>query len=137
MQAIEELGIKSPLRFAGLSKSDVRELSRQLNLPTWDKPSFACLASRFVYGEMISEEKLKMVGAAEQLLSEMGFKQYRVRIHGKLARIEIMPEDFTRMLQPETREKIYDSLKALGFSYVSLDLKGYRTGSMNEELEKK
>ncbi|MBQ9419120.1 MAG: ATP-dependent sacrificial sulfur transferase LarE [Synergistaceae bacterium] len=137
LQAIEELGIKSPLREAGLTKADIRELSKSLGLPTWDKPSFACLASRFVYGELISEEKLKMVGAAEQLLSDLGFKQYRVRIHGKLARIEILPEDFPRIIQPETREKIYTSLKEFGFSYVALDLLGYRTGSMNEELEKK
>ena len=92
------------------------------------------MASRFVYGEEITREKLKMVGTAEELLMNLGFKQFRVRIHGKIARIEILPEDFEKILQEKTREKIYDELKKLGFSYVTLDLKGYRTGSMNEEI---
>ncbi len=134
LQAIEELGIKSPLRAVGLSKAEVRELSWELGLKTWDKPSFACLASRFVYGERITPEKLNMVGNAEDLLIALGFKQVRVRIHGDIARIEILPEDFARIIQDDTRTKIYDTLKDLGFSYVTLDLKGYRTGSMNETL---
>ena len=134
LQAIEELGIKSPLRAAGLSKAEVRELSWELGLKTWDKPSFACLASRFVYGERITPEKLNMVGKAEDLLISLGFKQVRVRIHGDIARIEVLPEDFARIIQDDTRTKIYDTLKNLGFSYVTLDLKGYRTGSMNETL---
>lgn len=134
MKAIEELGIKSPLRFAGLTKSEIRTLSHELGLPTWDKPSYACLASRFVYGEMISPEKLKMIERAEDLLLSLGFRQERVRIHGKIARIEIMPEDFSRIIQNDIRTKIYDSLKALGFAYVTLDLSGYRTGSMNETI---
>ncbi len=134
LKAIEELGIKSPLRYAGLTKAEIRELSRELGLPTWDKPSFACLASRFVYGERIDIEKLKMIDRAEELLIEMGFRQVRVRIHGNIARIEIMPENFSRIVQEDIRMKIYDSIKALGFSYVTLDLKGYRTGSMNETL---
>ena len=134
LQAIEELGIKSPLRAAGLSKAEVRELSWELGLKTWDKPSFACLASRFVYGERITPEKLHMVGKAEELLISLGFKQFRVRIHGNIARIEILPEDFARIIQDDTRTKIYGTLKNLGFSYVTLDLKGYRTGSMNETL---
>ena len=134
LQAIEELGIKSPLRAVGLSKADVRELSRELGLKTWDKPSFACLASRFVYGERITPEKLNMVGKAEDLLIALGFKQVRVRIHGDIARIEILPKDFASIIQDDTRTKIYDTLKDLGFSYVTLDLKGYRTGSMNETL---
>ena len=134
LKAIEELEIKSPLRYAGLTKSEIRELSRELGLPTWDKPSFACLASRFVYGERIDIEKLKMIERAEELLLEMNFRQVRVRIHGNIARIEIMPEDFARIIQDDIRTKIYDSLKALGFSYVTLDLRGYRTGSMNETL---
>ena len=132
--AIEELEIKSPLRFAGLHKSEIRTLSKELGLNTWDKPSFACLASRFVYGEMISEEKLKTVEKSEELLMSLEFRQFRVRVHGKLARIEILPEDFEKILQNEMREKIYDNLKNFGFSYVTLDLKGYRTGSMNETL---
>ena len=134
LQAVEELGIKSPLRYAALNKAEVRLLSWELGLSTWDKPSFACLASRFVYGETISEEKLRMVDQAEQLLLNLKFKQVRVRLHGKIARIEIMPEEFSRFLNGDTRIKIYNSLKNLGFSYVTLDLAGYRTGSMNENL---
>ena len=134
LQAIQELDIKSPLRASELTKKEIRELSQNFGLKTWDKPSFACLASRFVYGEEITREKLKMVGTAEELLMNLGFKQFRVRIHGKIARIEILPEDFEKILQEKTREKIYDELKKLGFSYVTLDLKGYRTGSMNEEI---
>ncbi len=136
LQAIEELEIKSPLRAAGLSKAEVRELSWELGLPTWNKPSFACLASRFVYGEKITEEKLKMVAQAEDLLISLGFRQVRVRIHENIARIEILPEDFSLIIQEGTRIKIYNTLKDLGFSYVTLDLKGYRTGSMNEVINK-
>ena len=134
LKAIDELGIKSPLRYAGLMKAEIRELSCELGLPTWDKPSYACLASRFVYGELISPEKLKMIERAEELLIAMGFRQERVRIHGKIARIEVLPEDFPRIIQDDVRTRIYDSLKALGFSYVTLDMRGYRTGSMNETL---
>ena len=132
MQALKELGIISPLKLTGFNKAEIRELSKSLGLPTWDKPSFACLASRFVYGETIDKEKLKMVEDAEQLLIDMGFKQIRVRIHGKIARIEVLPDDFEKIIKDYTRIKIHDTLKNLGFSYVTLDLKGYRTGSMNE-----
>ena len=134
IQALNELGIKSPLQITGFTKSDIRELSKSLGLQTWDKPSFACLASRFVYGETIDKTKLKMIENSEQLLMDMGFKQFRVRIHGNIARIEILPEDFSKILQDETRTKIHEALKNFGFSYVTLDLKGYRTGSMNEVL---
>jgi uncharacterized protein len=134
--AVKELGIKSPLREAGLYKAEIRERSKELGLPTWNKQSFACLASRFVYGETIDEEKLGMVDKAEQLLLDLGFHQLRVRIHGKLARIEVEPEELGRLMEEETRTKIYDALKSYGFSYVTLDLKGYRTGSMNETLDK-
>ena len=134
LRALRELEIKSPLRVAELTKAEIRLLSRELGLPTFDKPSYACLASRFVYGEEITPEKLKMVEEAEEFLRALGFKQLRVRIHGLLARIEIMPEDFNRVLNQETREKIYQALKNFGFSYVALDLKGYRSGSMNEAL---
>ena len=134
MKALRELGVISPLRECGLTKSDIREISRRLNLPSWDKPSSACLASRFVYGEMITPEKLHMVEQSEELLRTMGFRQARVRVHGNIARIEILPDDFTRIIQPDTRAKIYDALKEYGFSYVALDMKGYRTGSMNETL---
>lgn len=134
LQAVAELGIKSPLRRAGLSKADIRALSKSLGLPTWEKQSFACLSSRFVYGETITEEKLGMVDRAEQLLLDLGFHQVRVRIHDRLARIEIEPEEFEKIMQPEVRTKVSDTLKKLGFLYVTLDLMGYRTGSMNDTL---
>lgn len=134
LKAIAELGILSPLRAFDLTKDDIRRLSRDMALPTWHKPSFACLASRFVYGETISEEKLHMVGAAEDYLMANGFTQLRVRIHGTMARLEVMPEDFPRFADAALREKIYDYLKSLGFTYITLDLKGYRQGAMNETL---
>ncbi|MCI6711343.1 MAG: ATP-dependent sacrificial sulfur transferase LarE [Firmicutes bacterium] len=137
LQAIAELEVKSPLRAAGLYKEEIRQLSKQLGLPTWDKPSFACLASRFVYGETINEEKLGMVDRAEQLMIDLGFRQVRVRIHDKLARIEVLPEEIERVTQPDIRKKINDGFRECGFAYVTLDLAGYRTGSMNETLEKK
>ena len=139
--AVSELGIKSPLRHAKLYKEEIRELSKELGLPTWNKQSFACLSSRFVYGETISEEKLDMVDKAEQLLLDLGFHQVRVRIHGNenglIARIEIMPEEFSRLISEEIRTQLYAYLKKLGFSYVTLDLQGYRTGSMNETIDTK
>ena len=135
MRAIRELGVRSPLLEAGLTKAEIRALSRELGLPTWDKPSFACLASRFVYGEAITDEKLRMVDRAEQLLMELGFRQLRVRIHGDLARIEVPPEDLPRVAEPETRARISRELREYGFHYVTLDLAGYRTGSMNEVLK--
>ena len=136
MRAIRELGVLSPLLDAGLSKSDIRALSKELELPTWGKPSFACLASRFVYGEAITDERLSMVDRAEQLLLDLGFRQFRVRIHGDLARIEILPDDFDRIMNYAVREQITAALKGFGFSYVTLDLSGYRTGSMNEVLKR-
>ena len=132
--AVKELGIESPLRRVGLSKKEIREYSKELGLPTWNKQSFACLSSRFVYGETISEEKLAMVDQAEQLLLDMGFHQLRVRIHDKLARIEVQPSEFEKIMQEENRTKIFHKLKQYGFTYVTLDLQGYRTGSMNETL---
>ncbi len=135
MRAIAELGVRSPLREAGLTKNEIRALSKEFGLPTWNKPSFACLASRFVYGETISDGKLRMVEQAEQLLLDLGFRTVRVRIHGRLARIETSPDEIARLADPEMREKIVPAFKALGFTYVSLDLSGYRTGSMNEVLQ--
>jgi uncharacterized protein len=132
--AVKEQGIKSPLRYAGLNKNEIRELSKELGLNTWDKQSFACLSSRFVYGETITEEKLKMVDKAEQLLLDLGFTQVRVRIHDMMARIEIKKEEFQKLI--DVSDKVYDYLKSLGFTYVSLDLKGYRTGSMNEVISR-
>lgn len=136
LQAIAELGIKSPLRNVGFRKEDIRALSKNLGLPTWGKPSFACLASRFVYGETISKERLAMVDKAEQLLIDLGFRQVRVRIHGNMARIEILPEEFAKLITDEVRDKITSSFKSFGFAYVTMDLTGYRTGSMNEVIDK-
>ena len=135
-QAVREHGIKSPLKEAELTKAEIRGLSKELGLPTWDKPAFACLASRIPYGEELTEKKLGMVEKAEQLLLNLGFAQFRVRIHGLIARIEILPEDFTKMIEPETAKKINEKLKQYGFAYVTLDLGGYRMGSMNEILTK-
>lgn len=134
LKAVAELGIESPLRKVELSKKEIRELSKEMRLPTWDKPSFACLASRFVYGEEITEEKLSMIDKAEQLLLEHGFRQFRVRIHGKMARIEVLPQEMELLMAPDVRKDIVEKCKEYGFSYVALDLEGYRTGSMNETL---
>lgn len=135
MKAIRELAIRSPLREAGLTKKEIRRLSKALDLPTWDKPSFACLASRIPYGEKITKEKLMMVEKSEKLLMQLGFRQMRVRVHGNIARIEVLPEDIEKFLREDIRKTVYESLIEYGFSYVSLDLKGYRTGSMNEVLK--
>jgi uncharacterized protein len=135
LQAVAELDIKSPLRYAKLDKAEIRQLSKQLDLATWDKQSFACLSSRFVYGEDITREKLSMVDKAEQLLLDMGFHQIRVRIHDKIARIEILPEEFEKLIQPEIREKVVSEFADYGFTYVTMDLRGYRTGSMNETIQ--
>lgn len=132
LQAIRELGVRSPLREAGLNKAEIRELSRAMELPTWNKPSFACLASRFPYGERITEERLARVERAEQYLLDLGFGQVRVRSHGDLARIELCSADIPKAVAQ--REKIHAALKGFGFAYVALDLLGYRTGSMNETL---
>jgi uncharacterized protein len=133
LQAIKELHVESPLRKAQLYKEEIRFLSKELELPTWEKPSFACLSSRFVYGEEITREKLSMVDQAEQLLLTLGFYQFRVRIHGNMARIEVLPDEFGKLIQ--NREEIVDKLTQFGFSYVTMDLKGYRMGSMNETLK--
>ena len=130
MRAIAELGIQSPLQASGLTKSEIRTLSEKIGLSTWNKPSFACLASRFPYGDPITEERLRLAESAEQLLWELGISQARVRIHGTLARIEVLPQDFPIVLQ--NADMLNKSLKKLGFSYVSLDLGGYQTGNMNQ-----
>ncbi|GAE88628.1 ATP-dependent sacrificial sulfur transferase LarE [Acetivibrio straminisolvens] len=137
LRAIEELEIVSPLREVGLTKDEIRLLSKEMGLKTWNKPSFACLSSRFPYGERITEEKLKRVDKAEQFLIDLGFGQVRVRYHGNLARIEVKERDFERFLDKQIRNSVYTKFKELGFVYVSLDLIGYRTGSMNEELVNK
>jgi len=132
--AIQELGIRSPLKEALFTKIEVRKLSKRLGLPTWDKPSFACLASRFPYGEEITEEALRMVDAAEDFLFGLGFKQVRVRHYGNLARIEILKEEMTRLMNGSLREKVVNHLKKIGYRYITLDLQGFRSGSMNEVL---
>ena len=134
LKALAELDVHSPLRVAQLTKAEIRFLSHDLQLPTWNKPSFACLASRFVYGERITAEKLVAVDKAEQLLWELGFKQFRVRVHGNLARIEVLPEQLEQALSEPNRSVIHKKLHEFGFAYVTLDLLGYRTGSMNETL---
>ncbi len=134
MRAVAELGVESPLKVCQLSKADIRVLSQYLRLSTWKKPSFACLASRFAYGEPITEEKLKMVEQAEQLLFDLGFLQFRVRVHGRVARIEVEPREFAKVMEDTVRGKITEKFREYGFSYTSLDLCGYRMGSMNEEL---
>lgn len=135
MQAVKELQIKSPLKEVGFTKQEIRLFSKELGLQEWDKPSFACLSSRFPYGEQITEAKLSMVEQAEQRLLELGFSQFRVRMHGDMARIEILPQEFSMLMEEKIRTEIYKYMKSLGFTYVSLDLGGYRTGSMNEGLQ--
>lgn len=135
-KAIAELRVRSPLRDAGLTKAEIRLLSKELGLPTWDKPSFACLSTRFVYGEPITEEKLRMVEQAEQRLFDLGLRQVRVRVHGTLARIEMEPAEFDKILQPGVAASLNEALQALGFQYVTLDLGGYVMGSMNKVLSR-
>lgn len=134
LAAVAELGIQSPLCKAGLTKSDIRSLSKEMGLPTWDKPSFACLASRFAYGEPITEKKLSLVEQAEQRLLDMGFRQVRVRIHGDIARIEILPSQFPELLRGSAAARLNQYFRELGFLYVTLDLGGFQTGSMNRQL---
>ena len=133
-KAVEEMGVFSPLREAGLSKADVRELARQRGLAVWNKPAFACLNTRFAYGDLITPERLAMVDAAEKAVRSLGFDQVRVRMRDSTARIEVVPADIVRIAQADVRTRVIDALKELGFDYVSLDLQGYRTGSMNETL---
>jgi len=133
-KAIQELGIRSPLKEASFMKEEVRELSKALGLSTWDKASFACLASRFPYGEEITLEALRMVDEAEAFLFSLGFKQVRVRHYQNLARIEVYPEEISRLMNGFLREKVVSRLKEIGYQYVTLDLQGFRSGSMNEVL---
>ena len=134
LRAAAELFVKSPLREAGLNKADIRMISKAMELPTWSKPAYACLASRFVYGEEITEEKLRMIDRAEQYLIERGFFEERVRLHGRLARIEVPLRDIARIASEEVREPLVEAFREMGFQFVSLDLAGYRTGSMNRTL---
>jgi uncharacterized protein len=136
-RAARELGIRSPLREARLTKSEIRLLSREFGLPTWDKPSLACLASRFPYDTPIRRQTLHQVGRAEDVLRRIGLSQVRVRHHGGIARIEVGPDELESIMTEEARRKISRAFKALGYTYVTLDLEGYRTGSLNEPLRRK
>jgi len=132
MKAGEELGVRNPLMEANLSKSDIRELSRRMGLPTWDKPAMACLASRVPYGEVISAERLSRIERAEQAIRDLGFRQVRVRDHQTVARIEVPAKDLPRLL--ELRDCVSSALKQLGYVYIAMDLQGFRSGSANEAM---
>lgn len=135
MRAAKERGARAPLLEAGLDKSDVRELSRRMGLPTWDKPAQACLASRFPYGMTITAARLRQVNMAEDFLRrELGLRQLRVRHHDALARLEVEPEDMAQFMEENTRQRVVAAMKELGYTYVTLDLAGFRSGSMNEVL---
>jgi pyridinium-3,5-biscarboxylic acid mononucleotide sulfurtransferase len=136
LKALEEMGIRSPLMEAGLIKREIRELSQRVDLPTWDKPAYACLLTRIPYDTKITEKDLRMVENAEQFLFEKGYPGTRVRIHGDVARIECMPGYINKIIQEPDRDHIIDNLKKIGFRYISLDLEGYRTGSFNPEKTK-
>ena len=135
-KALAELGIRSPLKEAGLSKEEIRKLSREMGLFTASKPSYSCLATRIQYGETITPDKLARIEQAEEFLTKLGFTHIRVRSYGTLARIEVEPSQITLMSQPNTRNKIIDRFKKLGYSYITLDLAGYRSGSMDVGLSK-
>jgi pyridinium-3,5-biscarboxylic acid mononucleotide sulfurtransferase len=137
LKAAEEMGVLSPLVDAGLNKADIRALSRRMRLPTWNKPSMACLASRIPYGRPITPEALKMVEAAEETLLGLGFSGCRVRHHGEVARIEMAARDLNRAMRPAVRSQILKSLKDIGFTHVAVDLEGYVPGSLNRALETK
>lgn len=136
-KAAEEWSIRSPLKEVGLIKSEIRQLSKSFDLPTWDKPALACLSSRFPYFTEIEPESLKQVAQAEEFLRDLGFNQVRVRHHGQIARVEIDPQEFPKIIDENVRGKIIENFKKLGFIYVSLDLAGFRSGSMNEPLDLK
>ncbi len=138
LKALEELNIKSPLRHAHLTKADIRALSHEMGLPTWNKPSASCLSSRVAYGEKITAQKLERIGKAEDYLHGLGFGQLRVRIHGAdglIARIEVPEGDLARLMEPTLRHQVVSRLRELGFAYVTCDMAGFRSGSMNEVLE--
>ena len=136
-RAAKEEGVLSPLLDVGLGKTEIRELSRSLELPTWDKPATPCLSSRFPYGQKITAEALGRINKAESFIRKFGIKELRVRNHSDTARIEVLPEDFPKLMDNGTKEQIIDYLKSLGFKYITLDLQGFRSGSANEALDKK
>jgi uncharacterized protein len=131
MRAAKERGVRAPLIDAGLWKAEIRELSRAFGLPTWDKPSFACLSSRFQYGDAITAAKLRQVDAAEEIVRALGFRQFRVRHHDRLARVELPAEDLPRLFADGRREALLTKLRALGYVYVTVDLAGFQSGSAN------
>ncbi|MFC1485986.1 ATP-dependent sacrificial sulfur transferase LarE [Candidatus Latescibacterota bacterium] len=133
--ALEELGVRSPLKEAGFTKQDIRLLSRELGLPTWNRQSYACLASRFPYGTAITPALLNRIGKAEEVFPELGFSHFRVRHHGPIARIEVAPGELPLLFEGDNRKRIISHLKSLGYSYITVDLEGYRSGSMNEVLD--
>ncbi len=132
--AAAEHGVRSPLIEAGLTKDEIRTLSRERGLPTWDKPAMACLSSRIPYGTQVTVEALERIGAAEALLRSLGIRQLRVRHHGDVARIEVEPDGMAVLMQDGNRERAVERLKELGYQYITLDLVGFRSGSMNETL---
>ncbi|MEE8392558.1 MAG: ATP-dependent sacrificial sulfur transferase LarE, partial [Anaerolineae bacterium] len=136
MRAASEFEVRSPLKEIMLTKGEIRTLSKEMNLPTWDKPSQPCLSTRFPYGTRITTERLSRVERAEEFLSGFGVKQLRVRVHGNIARIEVPKEDMRIFLDEDISKEIVDELTALGYTYITLDLQGYRTGSMNEPLRR-
>src|SRR5215471_13157987 len=131
-RAAKQHNVRAPLADAGLTKLEIRRLSKELGLPTWDKPSMACLSSRIPYGSEVTPDKLAMVEKAEDVLRGLGLRQYRVRHHDTIARIEVDPRDFEELVRSPLREMVIEKIKAVGYQYVALDLQGYRTGSMNE-----
>ncbi|MDN5361566.1 MAG: pyridinium-3,5-biscarboxylic acid mononucleotide sulfurtransferase [Moorella sp. (in: firmicutes)] len=133
-KAAREYGVKSPLQEAGLTKADIRQLARHLGLPNWDKPSMACLSSRIPYGQMITPAKLGQVAAAEAYLRQLGLQEIRVRHHGSIARIEVNPAAFALLIDNQVRQAMVDRFHEIGFTYVTLDLEGFRSGSMNAVL---
>jgi len=137
MKAVRELKIRSPLKEALLEKDDIRFLSKEMGLPTWNKPSNSCLATRITYGDEITQEKLKKIEQAESFIRNLGIEQVRVRYYNKLAKIEVGEKELLLLVEKDLKEKIIFKLKKLGFIYITLDLQGYRTGSMNEELNEK
>ena len=134
LRAAEQMGIMAPLLSAGLNKEDIRDLSKQMGLASWDKPAMACLASRIPYGSPVTAEKLKMIDEAEAFLLERGVRQCRVRHHGSVARIEVISSELRRILDDDLRKDIVDKFRDIGFSYIALDLEGYVPGSMNRVL---
>lgn len=135
MVAIKEMGARSPLKEAGLTKKLVREISKELSLPTWNKTAHTCFATRFPYGMPVTAEGIAMVSGAEDYLHSLGLDDFRVRHHGNIARIEVSPEDIAKISSGETRTRLVSKFKGLGYTYVTLDLEGFRSGSMNEVLE--